>query len=204
MELELLKSHQSKYITVEACPHHLFLSAEGCQELGNFSKCNPPIRSESDRAALWAALVDGEIDTIGSDHAPHTRSEKQVGYWSAPSGLPGVETSLPLMLHAAHLGQIPYEQIVSLMCVRPAEIFRLPTKGAIEVGMDADMIVIRDGDTMKLSPDDLLSRCDWSPFEGREMASKPEIVILNGEVVARSGSLVVDKTSAKMVRPVCK
>jgi dihydroorotase-like cyclic amidohydrolase len=108
------------------------------------------------------------------------------------------------MLHAAHLGQIPYEQIVSLMCVRPAEIFRLPTKGAIEVGMDADMIVIRDGDTMKLSTDDLLSRCDWSPFEGREMASKPEIVILNGEVVARSGSLVVDKTSAKMVRPVCK
>ena len=203
MELELLRTHQSKHITVEACPHHLFLSAEGCQELGNFSKCNPPIRSESDRAALWAALVDGEIDTIGSDHAPHTREEKQVNYWSAPSGLPGVETSLPLMLHAASRGLISYEQIASLMCARPAEIFGLPTKGAIEVGLDADLVIVRDGATMELSKEDLLSRCDWSPFEGQEMAAKPEFVILNGEIVARRGQLIIDKTSATMVRPIC-
>jgi len=203
MEIELLKTHQSKYITVEACPHHLFLSAESCQDLGNFSKCNPPIRSESDRAALWAALVAGEIDTIGSDHAPHTREEKQVSYWSAPSGLPGVETSLPLMLHAASQGLISYEQVVTLMCARPAEIFKLPQKGSIEVGMDADLVIVRDGATMALSSDNLLSRCDWSPFEGTEMAEKPEFVILNGEVVAQRGQLTVDKTSAKMVQPTC-
>jgi len=203
MELDLLRIQNSKYITVEACPHHLFLSAEGCSDLGNFSKCNPPVRCESDRSALWSALVAGEVDTIGSDHAPHTREEKEVDYWSAPSGLPGVETSLPLMLHAAYRGQIGYGQISSLMSARPAEIFRLPTKGAIKVGMDADLLVIRSGDMTKLSPKDLLSKCDWSPFEGREMATKPEIVVLGGEIVARKGQLVVDKTLARKVQPVC-
>jgi dihydroorotase len=201
MELDLLKSQQSQYITVEACPHHLFLSAEGCHDLGNFSKCNPPVRSESDRAALWAALVNGEIDTIGSDHAPHTKEEKLVEYWRAPSGLPGVETSLPLMLHAAHQGLISYEQIVSLMCARPAEIFRLPTKGAIEVGMDADLIVVRDGDTMDLAPSDLLSRCDWSPFEGTTMAAKPELVINGGAVVAQKGKIVDTAFRGHCVEP---
>ena len=200
-ELELLRgTNPGGNITVEACPHHLHLSVESTGHLGNLGRCNPPIRPESDRAALWDALIRGEIDTIGSDHAPHTLEEKEGSYWSAPSGVPGVETSLPLMLGAAARGEISYERLAATMCEAPARIFGVQGKGRIEVGFDADMLLIREGLQRSLTTEGILSRCGWSPFEGMKMAEKPERVMMMGRTVAMNGEITDGENRGDMLR----
>lgn len=200
VELALLEQAlDSLPLTVEVCPHHLWLSTEDA--LGNFMKCNPPIRTDEDRRALWTALRRARVDTIGSDHAPHTREEKERPYWEAPSGIPGVETTFPLLVAGVRQGRLTVERLVQLCCEAPARIFGLPQKGAIKVGYDADLVLYADGDLVRLEEKDLLTRVGWSPFVGQKVARKPEQVFVGGHLVAQRGQIVDDETRGTLVRP---
>lgn len=187
-------------ITCEATPHHLFLSVETANEkMGNFIKVNPPVRTELDRKALWAAVKRGRIDTFGSDHAPHTLEEKRRPYWQAPSGIPGVETMYPLLMSAVQHGRMSLERMVEMCCEAPARIFKLKDKGAVRVGADADLLLFKEGDTVKLARDHLHCRVRWSPYVGREVGAFPELVMVQGRVVARRGKLADDLKPARAV-----
>ncbi|MFN7142591.1 MAG: dihydroorotase [Myxococcota bacterium] len=186
-------------ITTEASPHHLWLSTENTQ--GNFTKVNPPIRSELDRRALWTAVKRNRIDTIGSDHAPHTREEKLLPYWEAPSGLPGVETTFSLLIAAIRQGRLSIERMVQLCCEAPARIFGLQRKGWIKAGYDADFALFTEEELVKLVAADLLTKVGWSPFVGQKIGARPEQVYVGGRLVAQRGRIVDDDVRGTLVRP---
>ncbi|MCK4443529.1 MAG: amidohydrolase family protein, partial [Thermoplasmata archaeon] len=172
-------------ITSEVTPHHLLLNVDS--DLGGYGKANPPLRNKRDRIAMWEALVSGKIDVVASDHAPHTIEEKEEPFDHAPSGVPGVETSLPLMLAQVKKGNLPIERLVSAMMERPAEILGV-NKGRIEVGTDADLIAVDMKSVSTIRADDLHSKCGWSPFERWE-GIFPMVTVVRGEIVAREGEL---------------
>lgn len=168
--------------TCEATPHHLLLSRDDLEELGSFGRMNPPLRTEASRRELFRLLVDGTIDVVASDHAPHTRAEKETNIWDAPSGVPGVETMLPLLLSKAADGRIGYERIVEVTARNPATIFDLPLKGQIATGADADLIMVDPDTSQSICADNLHSKCDWTPFEGWD-GIFPEWTAVRGEIV---------------------
>jgi len=170
----------------EATPHHLFLNTSTTRELGNYAKVNPPIREECDRASLWGALNSGMIDTIGSDHAPHLRSAKDRE--DAPSGVPGVETSLPLLMDAALKGMLTLERVVELMCYNPSKIFRIRGKGRLEPGADGDVTIVDPRRERRVRGEELHYRCGWTPYEGMVLRGWPVITILGGRVAFREGT----------------
>lgn len=186
-------------ITSEVCPHHLWLSTDQAQ--GNLTKCNPPIRPEEDRRALWTAVKRNRVDTIGSDHAPHTKEEKALPYWQAPSGIPGVETTLPLMIAGVRQGRLGIERLVQMCCEAPAHIFGFKHKGYIQAGFDADFVLFAEEDLVKLTAADLLTKVGWSPFVGQRIGAKPEQVYVAGQLVANRGKIVDDAVRGKLVRP---
>ena len=171
-------------MTTEVTPHHLFLSRDDLDDLGTFGRMNPPLRSEERRAALWKRLVDGTVDMVATDHAPHTRLEKDRSVWEAPSGVPGVETALPLLLNAAREDEIGYERVRDVTAANPAERFGLDRKGRVEAGRDADLVLVDPESTRPIHGPDLHSRCGWSPFETFEGVF-PEWTMLRGQVVYR-------------------
>ncbi|MDY6764357.1 MAG: dihydroorotase [Halobacteria archaeon] len=165
--------------TCEVTPHHLLLSRDDLDELGTFGKMNPPLRAEESRRKIWG-MID-RIDIIASDHAPHTIEEKNTGIMDAPSGVPGVETMLPLLLAQVVKDSLSLKQVVGMASRKPADIFGLASKGTIEVGKDAD-IVITDMDTEKIKANKLHSKAGWTPFEGHEGVF-PDVVLCRGEAV---------------------
>lgn len=187
-------------ITCEAAPHHLFLSVETAGDQGNFIKVNPPIREELDRRAMWAAVKRGLIDSFASDHAPHTIEQKSQSYWDAPSGVPGVGQMLPLLLGAIKHGRLSLERLVEMSCERPAEIFNLAGKGKVEVGADADLVMFREGVTTQFTQQMVTAHCGWSPYVGREVGVPPDLVVVQGCVVAESGQLRDDLVCGKQVQ----
>jgi dihydroorotase len=170
----------------EATPHHLFLTSSHMGKVGNYAKVNPPLRGEGDRLSLWLALSEGRIDTIGSDHAPHLKEAKESG--NPPSGMPGVGTSLPLMLDASSRGLIRLERVAELMSRNPARIFGLRGKGALEVASDADITVVDIRQERKVRPEDLHYKCGWTPYEGFSLRGWPVITIVGGSVAYRDGA----------------
>ncbi len=179
-ELELIQEAKRKgvRVTCEVTPLHLFLNEQDQQRLGNFGKVNPPLRSEKDQRALWHHL--DRVDTIATDHAPHTREEKNQPYEKAPSGMPGVQTMLPLLLTAASEGKITLEQIVERCVVHPARIFGLHTKGALEIGKDADVVLVNPEQDYEITNEQMLSKCGWTPFAGKKVKGKVEQVFVRG------------------------
>lgn len=169
----------------EATPHHLFLNEELLKEIGNYAKVNPPLRKEEDRKSLWIALKKGLIDCIGSDHAPHLKEEKEKE--DAPSGVPGVETSLPLMMNAALNREIGLEKVVELMCYNPARIFGIKGKGVIEVGADGDIVIVDKNLEKRVTADELHYKCKWTPYEGMRLRGWPIVTIIGGEIAYREG-----------------
>ncbi|MGQ0797441.1 MAG: dihydroorotase [Methanobacteriota archaeon] len=170
--------------TTEATPHHLFLDRE--RPLRAFGKVNPPLRSPEDRDALWTAFVDGRIDVVASDHAPHTRDEKEDGpFAEAPSGVPGVGTSLPLLLRRVKAGDLSLERLVAATASRPAAILGLD-KGDIRLGADADLVVVDPRRYTKVTAKRLRYKCDWTPFEGLD-GCFPHAVYVRGEAVVEDG-----------------
>lgn len=167
--------------TCEATPHHLLLSRDDLPELGTFGTMNPPLRSEEARRGLWRRLQRGDVDAVASDHAPHTREEKQADVLSAPAGVPGVETMLPLLLARVADGELDLDRVVELTMKAPARIYGFERKGGIQEGMDADLVVT-DMQPSTIRADNLHSRAGWTPFAGRE-AVFPRVVYRRGEVV---------------------
>ncbi|MDD5163242.1 MAG: dihydroorotase family protein [Candidatus ainarchaeum sp.] len=168
-------------ISCEVTPHHLFLSEENIEELGNFGKINPPLRSRQDQKALWKGIEQGIVDCIGTDHAPHTIEEKQKPYFEAPSGVPGIETMLPLLLDAAAKEKISLARIVELCCENPARIFGLENKGKVMEGFDADLALVNLNGKTTIKNENLKTKCKWSPFNGLELQGKIEKVFIAGK-----------------------
>ena len=176
-----------KSMTTEATPHHLLL--DNRMPLGGYGKVNPPLRSPDERAALWDAFVSGKIDLVASDHAPHTREEKEEGPFEAiPSGMPGVGTSFPLLLRRVHAQELSLERLVTAMAERPAEILGV-RKGVLEVGRDADLIVVDPRRIERITAKRVGSKCGWTAFEGME-AVFPRAVYVRGEAVVEDGEAI--------------
>ncbi len=198
-ELELIREAKQKdvRVTCEVTPLHLFLNEDDQHRLGNFGKVNPPLRAESDRQALWEYF--DVIDTIATDHAPHMRAEKMQPYEQAPSGMPGVQTMLPLLLTAASEGKVTLNEIVKRCAVNPARIFGLNNKGALKPGKDADIVLVNPDVEYELTDEQMLSKCGWTPFAGRKVKGRIEQVFLRGSLVFDDGMCLVKPGSGKPV-----
>ncbi|MEA5385785.1 dihydroorotase [Haloarculaceae archaeon H-GB11] len=169
-------------MTCEVSPHHMFLSREDLPDLGTHGRMNPPLRRERRRQGVYDRVVDGTVDMIATDHAPHTSEEKDADIWNAPSGVPGVETVLPLLLAEAREGNITYERVRDLTAANPADVFDLPSKGRIEEGADADFVLVDPESPREIHADDLHTNCDWTPFEGWTGVF-PDLTLVRGRVV---------------------
>jgi dihydroorotase len=177
--------------TVEVTPQHLTLEAPGCYErLGTLAQMNPPIREARHRDALWAAVRGGVVDVLGSDHAPHTLEEKARPYPESPSGMPGVQTLLPVMLGHVHAGRLTLERLAALTSAGPARVFGIAGKGEIAVGRDGDLVLVDLRARRRISREGLATRCGWTPFEGLDVHGWPVATVLRGRVVMRDGALV--------------
>jgi dihydroorotase len=188
-EIPLLSAAKD-FATAETTPQHLTLSAPECYErLGAYAQMNPPIRDESHRRALWQAVQDGVIDVIGSDHAPHTREEKDKIYPDTPSGMPGVQTLVTLLLDHVNKGKLSLERFVDLTASGPQRIFGLAGKGRIALGYDADFTIVDMGLTRKIENRWIASRCGWTPFDGMTTQGWAVAAVLRGDIVMRDFAL---------------
>jgi dihydroorotase len=191
-EAELLRQDKPDWVTAEVTPQHLLLNTDFYETLGTLLQMNPPIRSTHDNEVLWQALLDGVIDFIATDHAPHTLEEKAKGYPNSPSGMPGVETSLPLMLTQAMKGRCTVAQVANWMSTAVAKAYRIPNKGKIAPGYDADLVLV-DLETYKpVLREDLQTKCGWSPFEGWSLTGWPVVTFVGGQIAFDHGELKSD------------
>lgn len=174
---------RDKRITAETCVHFLQFSEKDYATLGNQIKCNPAIKSESDREAIVAAVRDGRIDVLATDHAPHTIEEKALPYEQAPSGLPLVQFALQCALEQAFDGTIPLERIVESLTHAPADLFQVHRRGYLREGYYADLVLVDPNRPHTVRREEVLSRCGWSPFEGHTFRSSIASTWVNGERV---------------------
>ena len=188
-EAELLRQDKPSWVTAEVTPQHLLLNTSAYEKIGTLAQMNPPLRSPHDNEVLWQALLDGVIDFIATDHAPHTLEEKAKDYPNTPSGMPGVETSLPLMLTQAMQGRCSVDQVSNWMSTAVAKAYGIPKKGAIAPGYDADLILVDLNNYRPVLRDELLTKCGWSPFEGWSLTGWPVMTIVGGQVVYDRGQL---------------
>ena len=183
-------AHRSeKRITAEVCVHHLWFDETRYEELGTRIKCNPAIKSEQDRRALLAALNEGRIDIIATDHAPHTVEEKSATYFKAPAGLPLVQHAMLTLFDLVAQGEISVELLVDRVSHAPADLFGVTDRGYVREGWFADLVIVDAAASYKVSESNLLCKCQWSPFEGHEFSASIDTTIVNGEVVYRDGAL---------------
>ncbi|MCB2052191.1 MAG: amidohydrolase family protein, partial [Novosphingobium sp.] len=188
-ELELLARYRD-VATCEVTPQHLTLAAEDAYpRLGSLAQMNPPIRSRAHRDGLWHWLQQGVPDVIGSDHAPHTLAEKQKEYPQSPSGMPGVQTLLPLMLDHVARGQMTLERLIDMTSSGVQRVFGLVGKGRIATGYDADFSIVDRKGNFTISEDWLQSRCGWSPFTGMTLQGRVMGTIVRGHVAMWEGQL---------------
>jgi dihydroorotase len=188
-ELELIAQNKD-IATCEVTPQHLTLHAETAYpQLGTYAQMNPPIRSRAHAEGLWHWLNQGVPDVIGSDHAPHTRAEKAKAYPASPSGMPGVQTLLPLMLDHVAQGHTSLQRVIDLTSAGPQRVFGLVTKGRIAAGYDADFTIVDLKKRWTVTDDWLASKCGWSPFTGMALTGKPVGTIVRGHRVMWEGSL---------------
>jgi dihydroorotase len=198
-EMDILAEHKD-LITVEVTLNHLTMAAPECYErLGAFAQMNPPVRDASHREGLWAAVRNGIVDVFGSDHAPHTIEEKERPYPSSPSGMPGVQTSLPLLLDHMNAGRLSLERLVDLTSHGPQRIFNIAGKGRIAVGYDADLVLVDLAAKREITDEWIASKCGWTPFDGVKVTGWPMATILRGKIVVRDDE-VLGEPSGKPVR----
>ncbi len=178
-----------KRITAEVCVHHLWFDESRYDELGTRIKCNPAIKSAADREGLLAALNEGRIDIIATDHAPHLLEEKNNSYFKAPAGLPLVQHALLSLFELAAAGQISLELLVDRTSHAPADIFGVPERGYVREGYFADLVIVDPQRPYTVDSSNVLYKCQWSPFEGHEFPATIDTTIVNGNVVYRDGKL---------------
>jgi dihydroorotase len=188
-EVELLRQEKPLWVTAEVTPQHLVLNTEAYEKIGTLAQMNPPLRSPRDNQLLWQGLQDGIIDFIATDHAPHTLTEKAQPYPNSPSGMPGVETSLPVMLTQAMAGRCTVDQVSHWMSAAVAQGYGIPNKGAIAIGYDADLVLVDLKTYRPVIREELQTKCGWSPFEGWNLTGWPVVTIVGGQVVYDHGTL---------------
>lgn len=189
-EIELLAANKD-IASVEITPQHLTLAApEAYRRLGTFAQMNPPIRDARHRAALWAALAGGVADILGSDHAPHTREEKAAPYPASPSGMPGVQTLVPVMLDHVAAGRLTIERFVDMTSAGPARLFGIAGKGRVAVGFDADLTIVDLKRREIITDAWSVSRCGWTPYAGMSVTGWPVGTVLRGARVMWEGELI--------------
>ncbi|MAR79096.1 MAG: dihydroorotase [Rhodospirillaceae bacterium] len=189
-EIELLKSYKD-IATVEVTPQHLTLYSPNCYDrLGTYAQMNPPIRSSDNMLGLIKAVKQGVVDIIGSDHAPHTKENKEKAYPFSPSGMPGVQTIVPMMLDHVSQGNLSIFTLVDLMSYGPAKIFGLINKGRIAVGYDADLTIVDLNAKKTISNQWIVSKCGWTQFDNFKVRGWPIATIINGSFVMKDGDLL--------------
>ncbi|HHW01337.1 MAG TPA: dihydroorotase [Thermoanaerobacterales bacterium] len=181
-------------IYAESCPHYFYLTVEDLEKKGPWVKFTPPMKTKEDVAKMWELFNKGYVTTIGSDHCPYPKEDKIPGeknIWDAPNGIPGVETSMRLMLNAVSEGKTTLNRIVETMCENPAKIYGLyPKKGAIEIGADADIVILDMEKEEALSNDRVISKCGWTPYDGMKIKGVPALVMVRGQVVTKDGKVL--------------
>lgn len=187
-----------KKITAEVCVHHLWFDERDYIKYGAKIKWNPSIKSQKDKEALWEALLSDKIDVIATDHAPHTIEEKNNTYFKAPSGGPLVQHSLVAMLEMSKRGFISIEKAIQKMCHAPADLFRIERRGYIREGYFADLVLVDPNSSWVVSPENILYKCGWSPFEGFEFSNKVVATYING-VCAFKNDKIEEKVIGKRV-----
>ena len=188
-EVHYLRKNRTEKITVECTPNHLFFTDNDYESLGTLVQMNPPVRSIEHQQELWSGLHDGTIDFIATDHAPHTLEEKSKPYPDSPSGMPCVETSLPLMLTAWKSERCSLAQLLKWMCWGPAEAYRIKYKGQIKEGYDADLAVVNVDDYREVNNQNLFTRVGWSPYHGRALTGWPEWTVVGGRIAYSNGKI---------------
>lgn len=188
-EMVLLAEHKD-LVTVEVTPQHLTLAApDAYNRLGTLAQMNPPIRDEKQRDGLWRALADGVVDVIGSDHAPHTLAEKGKPYPESPSGMPGVQTLVPVMLDHVNAGRLTLERFVDLTSAGPSRIYNIARKGRIALGYDGDFTIVDLKAKKTIENSMMASKCGWTPYEGMAVTGWPIATVVRGNIVMRDGSV---------------
>jgi dihydroorotase len=188
-ELELFQPGppDGKRITAEACVHHLYFDDRDYARKGSFIKCNPAVKAKSDRDALRKALVDGRIDVVATDHAPHTLDEKLESYFKAPAGLPLVQWALPMMFELYHDRLITLEQLVEKTSHAPARLFNVSQRGYLREGYWADLALVELNNPTRVERRDVLYKCGWSPMEGERLRSRIATTFVNGQIAYHNG-----------------
>lgn len=201
-EMELFDNKtplDKKKITAEVCVHHLWFSDEDYDKKGNFIKWNPAVKSSDDREALFTALMDGRIDVIATDHAPHTLDEKNRPFFTAPSGGPMVQHALVSILEFVQQERMPIEKVVEKMCHNPATLFQVEKRGYIKEGYFADLVLVDMDNNWVVNKDNIFYKCGWSPMEGIGFGSKVLKTFVNGHLAYEDGRFDESKKGARLV-----
>jgi dihydroorotase len=187
-EMAYLQNHK-RHATVEVTPHHLTLDDEAYETLGTYIQMNPPVRSKPHRERIWQGIADGTVDVLGSDHAPHTREEKDRPYPQSPSGMTGVQTLVPIMLDHVNAGRLSLERFVDLTSHGPNRLFGIAGKGRIAVGYDADFTIIDLKRKQTIQNSWIVSKCGWTPYDGKTVTGWPVGTIVRGRKIMWQGEL---------------
>ena len=200
-ELELFNNElalNEKKITSEVCIHHLSFTDKDYSKKGNFIKWNPAVKTEQDQDALWKGLLNNKLDIIATDHAPHTKEEKNNLYFSCPSGAPMVQHALPMMLQHTLNNKISIERVVEKMSHAPAICFKLKNRGFIREGYHADLVIVQPNSKWRIKKENILYSCGWSPLEGHSLDFNITHTIVNGNVVYKNGKIINEKNGQEL------
>jgi len=191
-EVDFLAMHK-KNVTFEITPQHLTLYAPDCYDkLGTFVQMNPPIRKKEHYDRLWVAVKNSIVDVLGSDHAPHSKEDKNKKYPASPSGMPGVQTILPIMLNHINNEKLSLEHLIKLMCENPCKIFGIKNKGYIKENFDADLTIVDMNKEQTIKDEMMASKCGWTPFNNFTVKGFPVATIVNGKVVMSDGKVIIE------------
>jgi len=198
-EMAFLSNHKD-IATIEVTPHHLTLSAPECyKNIGTLAQINPPIRDKHHQEALWQAVRNGLVDTIGSDHAPHTLDEKNKSYPASPSGIPGVQTTLPIMLNHVNKGRLSLLRLADLLAHRPQCLYQIAGKGRIAVGYDADFAVVDLHKSSTITNKWIKSKCGWTPYNDMTVTGWVQGTILRGSLVMWEDEILESPKGRKVI-----
>ena len=189
-EVDIIKKNK-KYISMEVTPQHLTLSAPDCyDEIGTYAQMNPPIREIKHQKALWKGIRENIVDVIGSDHAPHTKKEKNNTYPDTPSGMPGVQTLLPIMLNHVNNKKLSLNKLCKLISTNPANLYKAKYKGQIKLNYDADITIVDLKKTKIIRNSQMATKSGWTPYHGKKVTGWPVMTIVNGKVVMKNGKVI--------------
>ena len=198
-EVDFLSQHKGN-ISFEITPQHLTLAAPECYEkLGTYAQMNPPIRDKTHQNRLWYGVKNNFLDIIGSDHAPHLKENKDKTYPNSPSGMPGVQTLVSVMLNHVNAGKLTLEQFVNFVCENPVKIFGIKNKGYIKKDFDADLTIVDMNKKHTIKNQEIESKCKWSPFNDMEFKGKPVLTIVNGKIKMQNGKILGDPSGKPML-----